>query len=114
MYSADARFRGKQRKALQAIISGHARIVVVMRTGGGKSLLFMLPAAASRDSVTIVVMPKIMLQEDIAERCRRDGIPCAIWSDDRAPPYDARIVFVITESAVSQSFADFVNAKMFN
>jgi superfamily II DNA helicase RecQ len=114
MYGADARFRGKQRKALQAIISGHARIVVVMRTGGGKSLLFMLPAAASRDSVTIVVMPKIMLQEDMAERCRRDGIPCAIWSDDRAPPYDARIVFVIAESAVSQSFADFVNAKMFN
>jgi superfamily II DNA helicase RecQ len=59
-------------------------------------------------------MPKIMLQEDMADRCRKDGIRCAIWSDSRAPPYDAQIVFVIAESAVSQSFADFVNAKMLN
>jgi len=64
MYGPQAQFRGKQREALEAIVSGHPRIVVVMRTGGGKSLLFMLPAAASRDCVTIVVMPKIMLEED--------------------------------------------------
>ncbi|KAI7053814.1 hypothetical protein KC339_g18639, partial [Hortaea werneckii] len=114
MYGPQARFRGRQREALDAIVSGQRRVVVVMRTGGGKSLLFMLPAAASRDGVTIVVMPKIMLQEDMADRCRKDGIPCAIWSDNRAPPYDARVVFVIAESAVSQSFADFVNAKMLN
>jgi superfamily II DNA helicase RecQ len=114
MYGAQARFRGKQREALDAIVSGQSRVVVVMRTGGGKSLLFMLPAAASRGGVTIVVMPKIMLQEDMADRCRKDGIRCAIWSDGRAPPYDAQIVFVIAESAVSQSFADFINAKMLN
>ena len=77
-------------------------------------MLFMLPAAASRDGVTIVVMLKIMLQEDMADRCRKDGIRCAIWSDGRAPPYDAQIVFVIAESAVSQSFADYINAKILN
>lgn len=111
MYGPQAEFRGKQREALDLIVSGHPRIIVVMRTGGGKSLLFMLPAAASIDGVTIVVMPKIMLQEDMADRCRRDKIGCAVWSDNRAPPADARIVFVIAESAASQSFADFVNAK---
>ena len=114
MCGAQARFRGRQREALEAIISGHPRIVVVMRTGGSKSLLFALPASASQGGVTIVVMPKIMLQEDMADRCCKDGIRCAIWSDNRAPPYDAQIVFVIAESAVSQSFADFVNAKMLN
>jgi superfamily II DNA helicase RecQ len=88
--------------------------VVVMRTGSGKSLLFMLPVAASRDRVTIVVMPKIMLQEDIADQCCKDRIRCAIWSDSRAPLYNAQIVFVIAESAVSQLFADFVNTKMLN
>jgi superfamily II DNA helicase RecQ len=40
MYGAQARFRGKQRQALEAIVSGHLQIIVVMRTGGGKSLLF--------------------------------------------------------------------------
>ena len=114
MYGPQAQFQGKQREALDLIISGHPRIVVVMRTGGGKSLLFQLPAAASTDGVTIVVMPKIMLQEDMAKRCQKDGIRCAIWSDNRAPPFDAQVVFVIAESAVSQSFADYVNAKVLN
>jgi superfamily II DNA helicase RecQ len=61
MYGAQAQFRGKQREALDAIVSSQPRIVVVMRTGGSKSLLFMLPVAASQDRVTIVVIPKIML-----------------------------------------------------
>lgn len=86
MYGPQAQFRGKQREALELIVSGHPRIVVVMRTGGGKSLLFQLPAAASTDGVTIVVMPKVMLQEDMATRCRKEGIRCAIWSDNHAPP----------------------------
>jgi superfamily II DNA helicase RecQ len=72
-----------------------------MRTGGGKSLLFVLLVSALQGGVTIVVIPKIMLQEDIADRYRKDGIQCAIWSDNRAPLYDAQIVFVIAESAVS-------------
>jgi superfamily II DNA or RNA helicase len=83
-----------------------------MRTGGGKSLLFMLPAWAAPGGVTIVVMPKVMLQEDMADRCRQQGIPVAVWSDNHAPPYEARIVFVIAESAVSVAFADFINAKV--
>jgi superfamily II DNA helicase RecQ len=73
-YGAQAQFRSKQREALDAIVGGQPRIVVVMRTGSGKSLLFMLPVAASRDGVTIVVMPKIMLQEDMADRYCKDGI----------------------------------------
>jgi superfamily II DNA helicase RecQ len=47
MYGAQAWFGGKQQEALDAIIGGQSRIVVVMRTGGRKSLLFMLLAAAS-------------------------------------------------------------------
>lgn len=45
------------------------------------------------------------------QRCVEAGIKCAVWSDDRAPPYNAQIVFVIAESAVSQTFADFINSK---
>nr|POE87058.1 atp-dependent dna helicase tlh1 [Quercus suber] len=109
-----AQFRGAQREALDLIVGGRPRAVIVMRTGGGKSLLFMLPAAASKEGVTIVVVPKIALQSNMKQRCIEAGIPCAVWSEDRAPPYDARIVFVIAESAVSASFADYINAKKAN
>ena len=113
-HNPTATFRGAQREALELIVGGCPRAVIIMRTGGGKSLLFMLPAAASKGGVTIVVVPKIALQANMKQRCMDAGIKCAVWSDDRAPPYDAQIVFVIAESAVSQSFADFINAKKSN
>lgn len=107
-----AQFRGLQAKALDTITQGHPRVVVVMRTGGGKSLLFMLPAAASNGGVTIVVVPKKALQANMKQRCIDGGIKCAVWSEGRPPPYDAKIIFVIAESAVSQTFADFINSKV--
>ena len=106
-----AEFRGVQEDALKLIVGGCPRAVIVMRTGGGKSLLFMLPAAASKGGVTIVVVPKVALQSNMKQRCVEVGIKCAVWSEDRAPPYNARIVFVIAESAISQSFNDFINSK---
>ena len=44
----DKSFRGVQREALEAVVAGHKRIVVVMGTGGGKSLVFMLAAWMGR------------------------------------------------------------------
>jgi superfamily II DNA helicase RecQ len=58
----DARFRGVQRAALEAICKAEPFVLAVMPTGGGKSLLFMLPAAASGDGVTIVVVPMTALR----------------------------------------------------
>jgi len=106
-----AEFRGLQGEALQVITQGHPRVVVVMRTGGGKSLLFMLPAAASQGGLTIVVVPKRALQANMKQRCIDAGIKCAVWSEERAPPYDARILFAIAESAVTKTFADFINSR---
>lgn len=106
-----AEFRGAQEDALHLIVNGCPRVVIIMRTGGGKSLLFMLPAAASKGGVTIVVVPKVALQTNMKKRCRDAGIKSAVWSDNRAPPYDAKIVFVVAESAITQGFTDFINAK---
>jgi superfamily II DNA helicase RecQ len=110
LYGAEAMFRGVQKPALDAIISGQPRMLVVMRTGGGKSWLFMLPAAGSIDGVSIVIVPTISLRQDMMDRCNRDGIPCAQWNGSR-PPYHARIVLVTPESAVSQAFGRFVDEK---
>lgn len=111
-HNPTAEFRGMQRQALDVIIQGHPRVVVVMRTGGGKSLLFMLPAAASKGGLAIVIVPKKALQANMKQRCVDAGIKCAVWSETRSPPYDAKIVFAIAESAVSKTFADFINAKV--
>ena len=56
MMGKTAEFRGVQKEAIQAIIAGESPVVAVMPTGGGKSLLFMLPAWAEQGGTTIVVI----------------------------------------------------------
>ena len=58
-YLAGQRRRLSQlsRRAMHAIIAGLTPLVVVLPTGGGKSLLFMVPAHLDNTGVTIVVVP---------------------------------------------------------
>lgn len=59
-------FRGVQGAAIDAIKRGDSRVVVVMPTGGGKSMLFMLPAwVGQRGGLTIVVVPLTALRSDL-------------------------------------------------
>jgi superfamily II DNA helicase RecQ len=106
----DAEYRGKQEEALQAIMQRRLRVLVVMATGSGKSMLFMLPASISPDGVTVVVAPLTALQDDLQVRCDELGIACAKWHG-RRPPYWARIVLVTPESAVTKAFGRFMDEK---
>ena len=54
MGTEEARFRGHQKEIIEAIVQGESRVLAVMPTGGGKSLLFMLPAFCGGGGVTIV------------------------------------------------------------
>ena len=106
----DIEFRGVQQAVLEAICNAEPFVLAVMPTGGGKSLLFMLPAAASRDGVTIVVVPMTALRQDMAKRGNEKGITCEEWNGKR-PPYSARIVLVTPESAATLSFSRFIDEK---
>lgn len=108
--SPDARFRGLQQEGLEAIVGGRPFILIIMRTGGGKSLMFMLPASASIDGLTIVIVPMVSLRQDLWERSNEKGIPCAEWDGTR-PPYHARIIFITPEAALTKAFGRFMDEK---
>ena len=108
MGDSAARFRGHQRAIIEAIIRGEERVLAIMPTGGGKSLLFQLPAFCEEGGVTIVVVPLIALKQDLHRRCRTMGMECQEWTR-RAPPDGARIVLVTPESARSDDFVRFMN-----
>ena len=96
---------------MRAIIYGDkAFILAIMPTGGSKSLLFMLPAVALQDGVTIVIVPMVALQQDMCEHSNEKGILCTEW-DSKRPPYHACIVLATPESAVTPAFSRFIEEK---
>ncbi len=66
-------FRPMQREAIEAALSGRDTLVL-MPTGGGKSIIYQLPTLVS-DGLCIVVTPLIALMKDQVDALRRRGIP---------------------------------------
>jgi ATP-dependent DNA helicase RecQ len=69
-------FRPGQRDAVQAALDGRDALVV-MPTGGGKSLCYQLPALAG-DDLTVVVSPLIALMRDQCTRLTDLGHPAVM------------------------------------
>ncbi len=68
-------FRPPQIRAVQAVLSGRDALVV-LPTGGGKSLCYQVPALMRR-GLTVVVSPLISLMKDQVDALERRGLPAA-------------------------------------
>ena len=66
-------FRPMQLEAMESVLSGRDTLVL-MPTGGGKSIIYQLPTLVN-DGLCIVVTPLIALMKDQVDRLRRMGIP---------------------------------------
>jgi ATP-dependent DNA helicase RecQ len=83
-------FRPLQREAMQAVLEGRDSIVV-LPTGGGKSLCFQAPAvveqpgASRRRGVALVVSPLISLMKDQVDGLRVDGVAAAYLNSTLTP-----------------------------
>lgn len=76
-------FRPGQREAVEAALAGRDSLIV-MPTGGGKSLCYQLPGLASED-LTIVVSPLIALMNDQWRRLTAAGHPVAMVTSAMPP-----------------------------
>ncbi|MEO7192822.1 MAG: DNA helicase RecQ [Vicinamibacterales bacterium] len=70
-------FRPLQRESMDAILAGRDSLLV-LPTGGGKSLCFQVPALV-RDGVAIVVSPLIALMKDQVDTLVGNGVPAACF-----------------------------------
>ena len=76
-------FRPLQEEAMNAALAGRDSLVV-MPTGGGKSLCFQVPALI-KESVTVVVSPLISLMKDQVDTLIACGAPAAMMNSSQAP-----------------------------
>jgi ATP-dependent DNA helicase RecQ len=108
-------FRGRQEEIINHVVSGkHA--VVLMPTGGGKSLCYQIPALV-RQGTGIVVSPLIALMKDQVDALEQAGIKAAFLNSSLAPQEARRIeerlyrgqvdlLYVAPERVMTESFQD--------
>src|ERR1044072_2732910 len=65
-------FRGAQREIIEHVVAG-GDALVLMPTGGGKSLCYQIPALV-RDGVGVVISPLIALMQDQVDALRALGV----------------------------------------
>ncbi|HEY2180088.1 MAG TPA: RecQ family ATP-dependent DNA helicase [Solirubrobacteraceae bacterium] len=86
-------FRPGQREAVQAALDGRDSLVV-MPTGGGKSLCYQLPALATGDMpgrpLVVVVSPLIALMSDQLRRIRTAGVSATMLASGMDDGHNAR------------------------
>ena len=83
------RFRPGQADVVEAVLAGED-VMVIMPTGGGKSLCYQLPALV-RDGLTVVVSPLIALMRDQVAQLREFGVSAAALNSQNTPEENARI-----------------------
>ncbi len=108
-------FRPGQAEIVQHAFEGKDTLVL-MPTGGGKSICFQIPAI-TMDGICIVVSPLISLMKDQVEALRGNGIPAAFYnsslskSDEQQVIQDIdnqqlKLLYVSPERLLTRSFYD--------
>ncbi|WP_078128129.1 RecQ family ATP-dependent DNA helicase [Leptospira alexanderi] len=107
-----SRFRIGQKESIESVLSGRDTLVI-LPTGGGKSLIYQLPAVLDRSSLTLVISPLIALMKDQVDSLKAKGIDaeyCNSTQDDleqlrilsRASTGKIRILYLSPEKALSR------------
>jgi ATP-dependent DNA helicase RecQ len=106
-------FRPPQEEIVEAVLAGQD-CLVLMPTGGGKSICFQLPALMM-DGVAVVISPLIALMKDQVQALLTNKLPAAFLNSqlDSASQYKVetalieghiKILYVSPEKLVTQSF----------
>ncbi len=102
----------EQKQGVEAVLPGHTPLVVVLPTGGGKSLLFMVPACLvpaclKEPGVTVVVVPFWALLGNMVKRMKEVDIECIEWKAEEVNPSTS--VVVSADRTAEGDFMDYAS-----
>lgn len=91
-------FRFAQKDIISGLIAGQDQLVL-MPTGGGKSLCYQIPALL-RDGVGIVVSPLISLMQDQVSALKANGVRAAYYNSSLAPDEARQVLAKLHDNAL--------------
>lgn len=91
-------FRPGQGEIIQAILAGE-NALVIMPTGGGKSLCFQLPALL-REGITLVVSPLIALMKDQVDALQTKGIAAGFLNSSQSAAEQREVLRALERGAI--------------
>ena len=93
-YFGHRAFRPLQSSIINTVLERKDNLVV-MPTGGGKSVCYQIPALIS-EGLTIVVSPLISLMQDQVEGLKQSGVPAAFLNSSLNPSQQAKVSQLIS------------------
>jgi len=96
----------QQEEGVRRVVDGESPLFVILPTGVGKSAMFLIPAMLKDAKTTVVITPLVALAEDMLRHCKDANIDCIIYG--HVQPRMARIIIVVTESAVNSNFVQYI------
>jgi ATP-dependent DNA helicase RecQ len=109
-------FRPWQREAIDELLVGSGRVIVVAPTGGGKSLTYQVPAATLAGT-TLVLSPLVALMEDQVRALEARGVAATFLASTIEPDVRRhreswmmrgryKLVYVAPERLASEAFVE--------
>ncbi len=95
-------FRGEQAAIIDQVVSG-GDALVLMPTGGGKSLCYQVPALV-RDGIGVVVSPLIALMQDQVDALAANGVKAAFLNSTQGPDERARVERAVVSGEVDMLY----------
>lgn len=108
-------FREGQQEVIETAIEGNDSLVI-MPTGGGKSLCYQIPALV-RSGVTVVISPLISLMKDQVDQLKANGVPAECVNStqtreelisvyNRMHAGQVKLIYVSPERVLSNEFIE--------
>jgi ATP-dependent DNA helicase RecQ len=88
-------FRSPQGEIVQTLLTGQDALII-MPTGGGKSICFQLPALM-QTGLTLVISPLVALMENQVQELREKRLPAALLHSQLAPEQRKKVLWALTQ-----------------
>ncbi len=92
------RFRPQQEEIVETVLSGQDALVI-MPTGGGKSICFQVPALLLK-GVTIVISPLIALMKDQVDGLKANGVAAAYFNSSQSASEQSEIIDQVVQKTI--------------